>query len=274
MASSTFLKRKDKKPDAAMAGELPGEEAGPVQEARVRARRRLIGAVVLLAIGVIVFPLLFETQPRPLPGEVMIEMPRQGEAGTQAGARSSNSGVVTALPPGPGSPTPPPEPEVEPPAVDAAKAPASPGESAPADAVTAPPTTAEAPAASAPGRLAQSEPEKPAPARKSDGERARALLENRPVGAAAAPAGPSAVASVPAQSRFVVQVGAYSDAATLREVRSRVEKLGLKTYTQVVETPAGSRTRVRVGPFGNRAEADAASGKLQAAGLPGHILTL
>ena len=36
--------------------------------------------------------------------------------------------------------------------------------------------------------------------------------------------------------RFVVQVGAFADAATAREARQKVEKLGLKTYTQVVET--------------------------------------
>jgi DedD protein len=31
----------------------------------------------------------------------------------------------------------------------------------------------------------------------------------------------------------VVQVGAYTDATTLRDARQKVEKLGLKTYTQV-----------------------------------------
>src|SRR5215218_4244381 len=48
-----------------------------VQQARTRARRRLIGAVVLLAIGIIGFPLVFETQPRPIPVDVPIEIPRR-----------------------------------------------------------------------------------------------------------------------------------------------------------------------------------------------------
>ncbi len=43
--------------------------------ARTRARRRLVGALVLLAIGVIGFPVLFETQPRPLPVDTPIELP-------------------------------------------------------------------------------------------------------------------------------------------------------------------------------------------------------
>ena len=41
--------------------------------------------------------------------------------------------------------------------------------------------------------------------------------------------------------RFVVQVGAFADAAAARETRSKVEKLGFKTYTQVVDTASGSR---------------------------------
>jgi DedD protein len=94
-----------------------------------------------------------------------------------------------------------------------------------------------------------------------DGARARALLEG---GGAAAP-GPS---------RFVVQVGAYSDPAALRDARQRVERLGFKTYTQVVETAAGKRTRVRIGPFASRQEADAAAARLKGAGMPANILAL
>lgn len=71
-----------------------------------------------------------------------------------------------------------------------------------------------------------------------------------------------------------MQVGAYSDAAMLRETRQKVEKLGLKTYTQAIEGDAGKRTRVRVGPFTTRAEAQSAAAKLKAAGLPANLLTL
>jgi DedD protein len=71
-----------------------------------------------------------------------------------------------------------------------------------------------------------------------------------------------------------VQVGAFTDAVATREARAKVEKLGLKTYTQVVETPSGKRTRVRVGPFVTRDEADRASTRLKASGLPAYILVL
>nr|MBA2721981.1 SPOR domain-containing protein [Methylibium sp.] len=74
--------------------------------------------------------------------------------------------------------------------------------------------------------------------------------------------------------RFVVQVGAFSEATSARQVRQRVEKLGLKTYTQVVETAAGKRIRVRVGPYGERGEADRAAARLKQAGLQPAVLTL
>lgn len=101
----------------------------------------------------------------------------------------------------------------------------------------------------------------PARAASNDGERARALLEGRPETAAEG-------------SRFVVQVGAFADAEAAREARKQVDKLGLKTYTQVAQTASGSRIRVRAGPFATRAEADAASAKAKAAGLVAVVLTL
>jgi DedD protein len=92
-----------------------------------------------------------------------------------------------------------------------------------------------------------------------------------PAPAPVAVAAPKAEASA---GRFVVQVGAFAESAAVREARARVEKLGLTTYTQVVETPDGARTRVRLGPFATREEADKAAGKVKAAGLPASVLTL
>lgn len=72
----------------------------------------------------------------------------------------------------------------------------------------------------------------------------------------------------------MLQVGAFADAGAARETRLKVEKLGLKTYTQVAETASGSRIRVRVGPFASRDEADKALAKARSAGLAGVVLTL
>ena len=72
----------------------------------------------------------------------------------------------------------------------------------------------------------------------------------------------------------MVQAGAYNDATKLRDARQKVERLGLKTYTQVIDSEAGKRTRVRVGPFATRQEADAVAAKVKAAGLQANVLTL
>jgi DedD protein len=77
-----------------------------------------------------------------------------------------------------------------------------------------------------------------------------------------------------AEGRFVVQVGAFSDVTKAREARLKVEKAGLKTYTQVAETKDGKRIRVRVGPFASKAEAEKAASKIKTLDLPAAILTL
>ncbi|OYV01821.1 MAG: sporulation protein, partial [Burkholderiales bacterium PBB5] len=55
----------------------PAPTPDAVSAARTRARRRLIGATVLLGLGIVGFPLLFETQPRPIPVDIPIEVPRK-----------------------------------------------------------------------------------------------------------------------------------------------------------------------------------------------------
>ncbi|MDQ6679903.1 MAG: SPOR domain-containing protein, partial [Pseudomonadota bacterium] len=66
-----------KRTGEAPAGTAATEPADAVKEARTRARRRLIGAVVLLVVGVIGFPLVFETRPRPIPVDIPIEIPKK-----------------------------------------------------------------------------------------------------------------------------------------------------------------------------------------------------
>jgi DedD protein len=254
-----FKQKRDSAPDKPRI-----EPADAVQQARTRARQRLIGAIVLLAIGIIGFPLVFETQPRPIPVDVPIEIPRRD-----------------ALPPlvmPPPRPTParPPAPVSEPAATtDAAPPGVATTRTAPSAARGSDGAITEsngdtahdagAPRATAPAetprRAASAAVVAAAPARSADGERARALLEGRP-------------ASSADEQRFVVQVGAFADAEAARETRRNVEKLGLKTYTQVAQTSAGNRIRVRVGPFTTRGEAEAALAKAKAAGMNAVLLTL
>ena len=67
---------------------------------------------------------------------------------------------------------------------------------------------------------------------------------------------------------------AFADPDRARETRQKLERAGLSTYAHVADTPDGKRTRVRVGPFSSRAEADKAAAKVKALGLPAAVLTL
>lgn len=212
---------------------------------RRRARHRLIGASVLVLLGVVGFPLLFDTQPRPISVDIPIEIPAKN---------------LPAL-------------AVKPPATAAAPVASPPTAKPPAPVVEARETLSareEVVEVAAPPKPA-AEPAKPAPA-PTDAERARALLEGK---TAPTPATTTAAAPVAAATeRLVVQVGAFSEETGARSVRQKLEAAGLKTYTHVAETSEGRRIRVRLGPYNSRAEADKAAARVKALGLPAAILTL
>ncbi|MES2101048.1 MAG: SPOR domain-containing protein [Pseudomonadota bacterium] len=247
-----------KRADAA-SNATASEPGDAVQRARTRARQRLIGAAVLVVIGIIGFPLVFETQPRPIPVDIPIEVPRKEGApalvmpAARAPVVNSSASAVPAIPAAP----------IAAPDVitesreEAGREVAAPASAAAPKSEPKPPVAAAVEPKPAPG------PETKPPAASGDGARARALLDGKPVAATATDSG-----------RFVVQVGAFADAGAARETRLKAEKLGLKTYTQVASTASGNRIRVRVGPFGTRGEADKAMAKAKGAGLSAVVLTL
>ena len=242
------------------------EPADAVQKARSRARQRLIGAAVLLGIGVVGFPLVFETRPRPIPIDIPIEIPRKDGAPAlampSAGAPAAPDAhrVDPAVVAAPVLGIPPRDEVITETRKDAGLVVPPPARPAPAV------RTAEPAHPSLPERAPKPAPKpaadtKPSSVDHGDGARARALLSGKPP-------------SKPEAARFVLQVGAFADAAVAHETRLKVEKLGLKTYTQVANTADGNRIRVRVGPFGTRDEADRALAKARSAGLSAVVLTL
>jgi DedD protein len=223
---------------------------------RKRARHRLIGAVVLVLVAVVGFPLVFDTQPRPVPVDIPIAIPDRNKvkplaAPVAASTPAVSSGQVSAPPVATGASAP------------TGKVTAAEGLD-PKEELVATPT----PSKSAPPAKAEPKPEPKAEpkavAKTDDGARAKALLEGQSASTKSAASG----------ERYVVQVGAFADAVKAREVRLKVERAGMKTYTQVVETKDGKRIRVRVGPFDAKAEADKVAGKLKGLDLPAAILTL
>jgi len=244
----------------------PAAQPESVEVMRKRAKHRLIGSAVLVLIGVVGFPLLFDTQPRPIPVDIPIEIP--GKA-TVKPLTVPAAPTATASAPAAAPATPAPADKVAAAASLAPKEeilPSKPAAAASAPAVAKPETKPEPKPAPKPEPKPAAKPE-PKPAANADAARASALL-NGSTPPAAKPA------AAEADGRFVVQVGAFSDVTKAREARLKVEKAGLKTYTQVAETKDGKRIRVRVGPFASKAEAEKAASKIKTLELPAAILTL
>ena len=225
-----------------------------IEAVRRRARHRLIGASVLVLLGVVGFPLLFDTQPRPISVDIPIEIPSKTLPAAPAKAPAATAA--------PAAPAPAPRPAAEtvhPREALGAKEEMVEAKPVPAPAPAPAPTPAPTPA--------------PAPAKPpADADRARALLEGKPPTPATPAAAPAAAAN--ASERLVVQVGAFAEESGARVVRQKLEAAGLKTYTQVAQTADGRRIRVRLGPYESRAEADKMAARVKALGLSASVLTL
>ena len=288
----------------------PADTAEAMREVRARARTRLMGATVLLLIGVIGFPLLFETQPRPIPVDLPIEIPaRNAPAAVDASSRAAPRNTASAAPLAASVPTP------ESVSYDARSS-APLAASAPASAaaahrsafatLAAALTSSSASASTAPASVASIAPAtggsgssvvqaKPAAKPVKPAVASTVAAASKPVptlhtagpvlpppAADAKPSPAAILADSPTNppdaaangGRFVVQVGAFLEDAKVRETRAKVEKLGMKTYTQPVDTPTGKRIRVRVGPVATKAEADKIAARLKADGLQAVVLAL
>ena len=281
-------------------------EAETVDAMRRRARHRLIGAVVLVLAAVIGFPLVFDTQPRPVAVNAPIIIPDRNEAAPLAPPAAASRGeVVTGasldsreqvVPAGEVPATKPVEQAPEKPAAKPAEKAAD--TARPSAPVTTPTATDDAAAARAERDAAQArEAEQARKEREAkaaqeakaaeqakaraerdaeDAARAKALLEGRNPGKAAAKAAQQAhtAAAAAGGGRFVVQIGAYAESSGVSTARQKAQGAGVSTFTQDVNTKAGKRTRVRAGPFASREAAEQAAAKLKRAGLGASVIPL
>lgn len=228
-----------------------------VDVVRRRAKHRLIGSAVLVLAGVVGFPLLFDTQPRPVAVDIPIEIPGKGTVKPLVIAPPTASST---------------KPAADKAGADKSSADKSSAGKVAADASLDPKEEIlSSKQAAAPVIPAQ-------PAIKNEAKPVAKLVEKvveKSVEKAEPKVVPKPSAPVAAtEGRLVVQVGAFADADKAREARIKLEKAGLKTYTQVADTKDGKRTRVRVGPFASKAEAEKAASKIKTLDLPAAILTL
>lgn len=73
-----------------------------------------------------------------------------------------------------------------------------------------------------------------------------------------------------AKPAFAVQVGAYSNAATVKRLKAKLILQGLSVYTE----KAGSSVRVRTGPYATREAAEKDLHKLKKQGMKPALVTL
>jgi DedD protein len=273
---SVFKRRKD---GAASPSSVSENDA---LTARTHARQRLVGAAVLVAAGVIGFPLVFETQPRSVAVDIPITIPRKegaaplvapaARASTRPSARSSSPPAASAASVQRKS-------ELAVAAVPAlteiiteSRAEAGREVPPPSPPLTVVPSKRvsqvdgfESPALSATKSV------KPV-ALESSGQPAKSQVASavKPVTSGSTNMGQGTEIA----GRFVVQIGAFAEPSAARDVRKKMDKFGLKTYVQVTQTAEGERVRVRIGPFSSRPEAEQALNKAKSAGLAAVVLSI
>lgn len=225
-------------------------------ELKKRSRRRLVGAAALALIAAIVLPMVMDDEPgvpvqdiqvtipdreadsllaRPIGGRTLVPVEPQAALAPFEQAPSESAVVGEDVLDEAVAPTPPlaAVPEVRQPAASAESKPA-----VPAAKPTPTPTREPAPTPSA--------------GKDDEAARVKAILEGR--------LGGETVARAPS---YVVQVGAFSESATAASLSADLRGRGFKAFTE----EAGAVTRVRVGPYGSRDEAEQAAERLSAEGL-------
>jgi DedD protein len=229
-----FFKSRSKSSASAEDRNADNGEAQSMDVLRQRARHRLIGATVLVLIAVIGFPLVFDTKPREVASDIRIDMPERDAV------RPSQVPTTPVV-------------EAKAPMTDDVKAPAS----------------------QAPEPEPQAAPKQPEPAAATKPETKSADTKAAPKEEVVNTTKPDAdKAKDDGAPRFIVQVGAFSDEAKVKEVRAKLEKAGFKTYVHVAQTKDGKRTRVRIGPFPSKEEAQKTVNKIKPLQLSAAVLTL
>lgn len=273
-----------------------------VDELRRRARRRLVGAIVLALAAAVIVPMLLESDPKPLGEDVSVRIPpvddgkfvnrlnAPGASETKsrdvrtAEAKPSPIVTTTAAPPAASATqagtdaTAPAVPAVGSPSKDGAPrrsvaeaeqrvlAPANKAGAggAKSESTAVPKAAGLSPATSpVPAEQTPSPETKPVVAEVKPAETMAALSDAKPKDAAAVDAGKS--------SAYAVQLAAFADDKGANALAARLKKSGYAAYTEPVSTSRGTLWRVRVGPYPTRDAADAARDKLKADGQNGIV---
>jgi len=251
------------------------EDNDAQSQLKKRARRRLVGAVAFASVVAVVLPMVMDHEPRQSVQEVEIRIPGQDEK-----PLAPKFAVTPVEKPVPKTPEPAADgkPQV---ATEAAEPPAKPtarvlevAKDKPVEKTTEKPAEkspekpqqkpAEKPAAK-PEKAAEKPVEKPvAKESTADAKRAAAILAGAGAASEAAPA--------PAKTgEFVILIGAFANEDNVRNLKAKLAEKNIKTYSEPLPTPGGTKTRVRAGPFPSREAAEKALEKMKQVGVSGVI---
>jgi DedD protein len=262
------------------------------EEFKRRAKNRLIGSFVLVVLAVIGFTWLLDSQPRPAINDVPVIIPSRENApawsepvvtgSAVAGAASNASAAVgtaslpnnTATHATRASSVPHLNSMANLPASSSVANQLASSNSKPS-ASTAVVAASKPTAANTAGKTASSSKFAEAAAvaltakekeKKQEQELAR-KKEELFTNAAKLPNKDKTNTEAAANGQFVIQVGAYADANKAKEIKSKLEAVGLSAYTQNVKNGGVSLIRVRVGPYASKAAAEQHVGKIKALNL-------
>ncbi len=253
-----------------------------------RARRRLVGSITLVVAAIIVLPMIFESEPKPVSPNLQIDIPsRDKPAQIQTTEQTSQTPTTeTAVAPA--------SDQVQ----QQAQAPSTPVET---DATTAtPPVQQSAPTqlAAANQSVVAQHPETPKDVAQASGadkqkkqaeaqlkaekarqeelkaEKARqekAKADKQKADAAGSdPIGQMIAdknAKTTTSGKQLIQVAALTSQQKVNELQAKLSKAGIRSHTQKVKSKNGEeRIRVRVGPL-SKSDADKTCSKLKGMGL-------
>lgn len=273
--------------DSAASRKPPGKPRPSVSseaqaaELRVRARRRLAGAVALVLAAVVVLPMLLDSEPAPVSNNIAIRIPDR-----TAPFQPNLSETAITAPTSPASQASSGQVQQAPGALTAAAPPD------PAALTTSPPVPSSVTSAPVVAPKAETKPEpKPKAETKSesksdssksaqsnanrsdDGARALALLEGRPTESNSANS--ATAVKQPTKGNFVVQALSLDSASDAQSQRDKLSASGIGNA--FVDGPVVvnglKKYRVRVGPFPSREAAQAAQTRLRTLGFGGAFIT-
>ena len=70
---------------------------------------------------------------------------------------------------------------------------------------------------------------------------------------------------------YVVQLAAFAHKDNAKQLQQKLSANGIRSYTEVLKTAHGEKTRVRAGPYENRDEAEKVLDQIKALGLNGVV---